>query len=168
MSSNNKVSQLPLRKPRRSRPRRPYTPRCDWCDESMPAERNAVYCSNKCRQAAFRLRKKTREDHGKVTQMKAQIKQLLSNQHILEEQLERAEFRSDEWLAESVEEWEAASRARRRYDALIAKYGSVHDLEENQKLLEDNARLRWDNKDLQEKLHHAMVEHGILRKKLQR
>lgn len=98
----------------------------------MPLEREAVYCSNKCRQAAYRLRKKAQEERDELTQLKAEVKQLLRNQHILEGQLDRAERRADEWIAaESVRVWETAKRLRQENGHLKQqKYRLEQDVQE--------------------------------------
>lgn len=90
------------RKPRRSVPDRGYVPRCQWCDEPLDPQRSTrAYCSDRCKQAAYRQRKRAERDSAEAVQLKDTIRQQREAIIRLEDQLERAECRADAHIAEA-------------------------------------------------------------------
>lgn len=81
-------------------PRRPLVARCSWCDEPMPAERSTrIYCTDACKQAAYRQRKRADRDQGQLTRAQEVERRLRADVRLLEQQLERAERRADDHIA---------------------------------------------------------------------
>ncbi|WMY79418.1 hypothetical protein [Citricoccus sp. I39-566] len=66
----------------------------------MPAERSTrAYCTDACKQAAYRQRKRAERDQGQLFQAKENERRLRAEIRHLEQQLERAERRADGHIA---------------------------------------------------------------------
>ena len=66
----------------------------------MPAERaSRTYCTDACKQAAYRQRKRAERDRSQATRAQEVERQLRAEIQYLERQLERAERRADQHIA---------------------------------------------------------------------
>ena len=87
----------------------------------MPAERaSRTYCTDACKQAAYRQRKRAERDRSQATRAQEVERQLRAEIQYLERQLERAERRADQHIA-------AVDAVLDERDALERRVGRLHE-----------------------------------------
>lgn len=161
-------------------PKRPDLPRTSWqsrcvhCGDPLAAERSTrAYCSNRCRQAAYRLRRRAQRETDELTALRAEVadlrqqcqdldaacadaehwgRQLESMLHVYEHAAEAERKRAQFWATES-QTW--FNHAEEAWEAVISPQS------EEQRALA--ARVRREQGEATEDLLDALEEAGLNR-----